>query len=274
MKRILTVQDISCLGKCSITLALPILSAMGLETAVLPTAILSTHTAFASPVIRDLTPQLLPTLDHWEAIGAEFDAIYVGYLGKPELVEQVAELVKRFSPKLLLVDPVMGDHGKLYAGFHMSYVEKLRSLCAQAQVILPNLTEACLLADVPYVEAPDEAFVKKLLKKLEALGCPCVILTGMGKTPEQTGAVGLWQGEFLECSRPRLPYSYHGTGDIFASVCAGGLTLGAPFPRVLDLAADYTARCMEDTFALERDSRFGVCFEKALPMLWQATRNL
>lgn len=270
MRRILTVQDISCLGKCSMTVALPILSAMGLETAVLPTAILSTHTAFPSPVIRDLSEQFLPTADHWASVGAEFDSIYVGYLGKPELVDRVLELADRFAPELLLVDPVMGDYGKLYSGFRMDYVDKMRQLCAAAHVILPNLTEACLLADVPYEERPD---VKSLLKKLEAVGCRCVLLTGVADTPEETGVVGLWEGDFFRCSCPRLPYSYHGTGDIFASVCAGGMTLGAPVDRVLTLATEYTARCMEATAEQKRDSRFGVCFEKELPMLIEAVRS-
>lgn len=272
MKRILTVQDISCLGKCSLTVALPILSALGVETAVLPTAVLSTHTAFPNPAICDLTSQIPSIVEHWQTIGAEFDGIYSGYLGSSEQVDGVLELAQRFAPGMLFVDPVMGDNGKLYSGFDAAFVEKMKTLCAKAQVIVPNITEACLLTDTPYCSQPDEAFVEQLLAKLSSL-CPgTVLLTGAAGKPGTTGAVGREpEGNTFSYFQEKLPQNFHGTGDAFSAVCAGMLLQGKSLAQTLPLAAEFTARCIQFTMEENRDKRYGLCFEKALPYLCEKT---
>ena len=268
MKRILTVQDISCLGKCSLTVALPVLSALGVETAVLPTAVLSTHTAFPGPAICDLTLQIAPIMEHWQTIGAEFDGIYSGYLGSPEQVDAVLELDRRFTPGMLFVDPVMGDGGKLYSGFDAAFVEKMKTLCAKARVIVPNITEACLLTDTPYCEDPDEAFTERLLEKLSRLCSGTVLITGAGK-PGTTGAVGRDpEGNTFSYFREKLPQNFHGTGDAFSAICAGMLLQGKTLPETLSVAAEFTARCIQCTMEESRDKRYGLCFEKALPSLF------
>lgn len=269
MKRILTIQDISCLGKCSVTVALPVLSAMGVETAVLPTAVLSTHTAFEKPAVCDLTAQMRPTIDHWMQIGASFHGIYTGYLGDVRQVDVVLALQERFQPELLFVDPVMGDHGRLYSGIDMAYVEKMRQLCAVADVIVPNVTEACLLTQTPYPEMLSDCVISRLLEKLLALGCDCAMITGAATEPGKTGVACLNQaGETFTYTREKLPQSYHGTGDLFSSACAGALLLGKKLPDAAKLAADFTAQCIRCTPEEGRDQRYGVCFEKALPYLW------
>ena len=148
MKKVLSVQDLSCLGKCSLTVALPVLSAMGHSCAVLPTAVLSTHTAFQNPHILSLTQHIAPICDHWNTIGAEFDAISIGYLSQPEQVVQVEALLDRF-PAMTVVDPVMGDHGKLYSGITPEQVTAVKKLCQRADILVPNITEACLLTGTP-----------------------------------------------------------------------------------------------------------------------------
>lgn len=273
MKRILTIQDISCLGKCSVTVALPILSAMGVETAVLPTAVLSTHTAFPQPEIYDLTHKMQPIAEHWQRIGARFDGMYTGYLASADQVAAVQTLADMFQPDMLLVDPAMADHGKLYAGFDRAFVEKMKALCARGDVILPNLTEACLLTDTPYREAPEDDFIKTLLHKLLALGCGCAVITGVAFAPGMTGAVGCKDGAYVICSAPQLPISCHGTGDVFASVCAGALVSGQTLEQALSLAVDFTAECVKVTAESSRDSRFGVCFEPVLPHLWSERKS-
>lgn len=268
MKRLLTVQDLSCVGKCSLTVALPVISAMGVEAAVLPTAVLSTHTAFPSPAVRDLTGDMEVISDHWKQIGVTFDGIYTGYLASVEQVERVLALRERF-PCFLLVDPVMGDNGNLYSRIDEAFAGKMAQLCAVADAIVPNLTEACYLTGTPYPERYDEAFIRVLLKKLTAMGCPLVAITGVSFDGDTVGVMGYNRktGEFYHYTHKKLPESYHGTGDIFTAVCAGAMVQGNSWEQALKQAADFVLRCMELTAAESRDKRYGVCFEKALPEL-------
>ncbi len=272
MKRILTVQDLSCVGKCSLTIALPVLSAMGVETSVMPTGVLSTHTAFAAPVVCDLTDKLGEIALHWEKQGITFDGIYSGYLATPEQADVVISLSEKF-PGSLIVDPVMGDNGKLYSRIHEDFLEKMRLLCKRADVILPNITEACYLAGVPYQEKYDRSFVELLLKKLAAMGSKCVLITGISFAEERVGIMGLNapDGNCFFYEREKLGGSYHGTGDAFASAFAGGLIVGKPWEKAATLAADFAAICVEETIKENRDKRFGILFERALPWLVEKT---
>ncbi len=272
MKRIITIQDISCLGKCSLTVALPILSAMGVETCVVPTAVLSTHTMFSGYTFRDLTEDLPAIADHWEKEGFAFDAVYTGYLGSRRQLGLVEDYFRRFGQNALkLVDPVMADNGSLYAGFTPDFALEMAKLCGKADVILPNLTEAAFLLDRPYL-APgtySEAQVKDTLKALCGLGAGTAVLTGVSFSAGEIGFMSLEgkTGEFDTYFHPRVEASYHGTGDIFASVVTGGLMLGKSLGESLRLAADYTADCIRVTAEDPQGIRYGVYFEALIPEL-------
>lgn len=277
MKRVVTIQDISCIGKCSLTVALPLLSAMGLETAVIPTAVLSTHTAFSGFTFRDLTAEIAPVAAHWRSLGMTFDAVYSGYLGSEEQVELVCGFLDEFRKpgSCALVDPAMADFGRLYAGFTPSFVQVMKRLCAKADVILPNLTEACLLLDVPYEPEPDEARVKELLRGLSGLGCGCVVLTGVSFEEGKLGAVGYNASEdrFYGHFREKLPESFHGTGDIFASVFTGATVRGFAPEKALELAVDFTQESIRKTMADPDHRWYGVNFEEAIPLLVDRIRE-
>ena len=169
MKRILTIQDISCLGKCSITIALPVLSALGSEAVILPTALLSTHTMFSGFTCKDLSDQIEPITAHWKSEGVEFDAIYTGYLGSIGQIDQVKAIIRDFKGPYtkVVVDPVMADNGKLYPAFDMDYVRKNTELCAVADIIVPNITEAAFMTGMDYREEHDEAYIREMLRRLQ-----------------------------------------------------------------------------------------------------------
>ena len=273
-RRILTVQDISCLGQCSMTVALPILSACGHETCVLPTAILSTHTGgFGQVHFHDLTHEIPPILEHWNRENIRFDGIYAGYLGSIDQIKLVQNLFDTMVENrgVRVLDPAMADHGKLYRGFDGEYVEAMKSLCAKADVLIPNVTEACLLTATPYEERNDPDFAGILLEKLEAL-CSCVILTGVGDAPERTGVALLHKGEICFYYHEKLPRSYHGTGDIFAAAFVGAWQRGNSLEEAVRIAADFTALCIRRTW--ENPAHwYGVKFETALPELIRMLEN-
>ena len=185
MKRIATIQDLSCVGKCSLGIAMPILSAMGIECAALPTAVLSAHTAFDGFVCTDLTAQLAPIAAHWKALGLRFDALYTGYLASPAQVAFVEAFFDSFgrADTLVFVDPVMADQGRLYAGFDAGFPEKMRRLCARADIVTPNVTEACLLTGMEYRELHEESYLRELLEGLISFGPRTAIITAVSGTP-------------------------------------------------------------------------------------------
>ena len=277
MKSILTIQDVSCFGKCSLTIALPVLSAMGIETAVLPTALLSTHTLYEGVVREDLSRLLLPVAGHWKKLGIGFDAIYTGYLGSEEAVDAATAVIESFRGEntVVIVDPAMGDNGKLYSGFDTRYAEQNARLCALADVADPNVTEACLLTGLPYREDPPEGYCRELLLALARLGTKLPILTGVSLGEGKTGAMGYdaHSAEFFSYSSDRIPASCHGTGDAFSSVLAGAFALGMGRARALALAADFTALSIEQTLKAARDTRRGLACEAALPFLVGALKR-
>ncbi len=271
MKRILTIQDISCFGKCSLTVALPLLSAMGIETAILPTAVLSTHTLFKGFTCRDLSDQLDPITRHWKQEGITFDAVYTGYLGTEEEIDTVAGIIRSFRNEdtLVFVDPAMGDNGKLYPAFDEHYAKKNAGLCALADIADPNLTEAAFLTGLPYREHYTEEYIREMLLALAALGTKTPILTGVSLSEGQTGAMGYDSGkkEFFNYQNSRIPAAYHGTGDIFSSVLAGAFVLGAERSEALKIAADYTALTIAETLKNPENPWYGVDFEETIPAL-------
>ena len=266
MMRVLSVQDLSCLGKCSLTVALPVLSSMGCAATALPTTLLSTHTAFPKPHRRSLTDDLLPICDHWKSIGAEFDTVSTGYLADPEQVEAVGKVLDAFPNALHIVDPVMGDHGRLYSSITQDHVRAMKTLCARADVILPNVTEAAMLTGLPYRETADPGYYRQLLAGMENFGANAVILTGVSLEEGKLGCFGKdEQGEF-SCQNEKIDRQCHGTGDLFAAVVAGAMTRGKPCREAAQLAAEFTYRVVENTPA---STPFGVEFEKCLPWLWE-----
>ena len=271
MKRILTIQDISCFGKCSLTVALPLLSAMGIETVILPTAMLSTHTLFKGFTCKDLSDQLIPITSHWKQEGITFDAIYTGYLGTEEEIDTVIGIIDAFrnDRTLVFIDPAMGDNGKLYPAFDEHYAKKNADLCAVADIADPNITEAAFMTGLPYREHYTEDYVRELLLALAALGTKTPILTGVSLSEGKTGAMGYdtEKKEFFSYQNERVPAAYHGTGDIFSSVLAGAFVLGIDRTDALKIAADYTALTIAETLKNPGNPWYGVDFEKTIPAL-------
>lgn len=265
-KRLLTIQDISCVGQCSMTVALPILSACGHETCILPTALLSTHTGgFGKPAAAHFDSVLTDMWHHWQKNGITFDAVLVGYLGSTAAVQTAMEIMEALLAPggICIVDPAMADHGRLYSGFDESYVVRMRELCRRADVILPNMTEAAMLSGLSYRDNLDENYVNDLA---DALNHRCVVLTGVGYEAEQTGVLLREEGRQRYYSHRRIGRSYHGTGDIFAACFTGALMQGKALFESVKIAADFTQRCIENT---QRNPAhwYGVKFETALPEL-------
>lgn len=272
MKRVLTIQDISCVGKCSLTVALPIISAFGVETSVLPTAVLSTHTAFDGFTFRDLTSDMKKITDHWVKQKIGFDALYTGYLGSFEQLEIVAEIFRIFKTQnnFILVDPVMADNGKLYPGFDQKFALSMAKLCGNADVIVPNLTEASFMLNIPYVESGySEEYIQNVLIKLTDLGCKTAVLTGISFENDKLGVYGYdsAKNQFFYYYNKRLPQNFHGTGDVFASSLCGALTKGYPLNKALEIAVDYTVKSIEETIENKEHNWYGVDFESAIPYL-------
>lgn len=271
MKRIVTIQDISCVGKCSLTVALPIISAMGVEAAIIPTAVLSTHTMFSGFTCRDLTEEIAPITDHWKQEGFDFDAIYTGYLGSFQQIDLMATMFEEFKTEktITFVDPAMGDHGKLYPAFDMAFARKMATLCGKADMVVPNITEACFMTGTDYKEVYDEGYVKELLGKLIALGAKTALLTGVSFEDGKTGVMGydLVTDEYFYYSHDKHPISYHGTGDIFSSTCIGAMMNGFDWKEAAVIAADYTAECIRLTIHDKKGPWYGVHFEQAVPFL-------
>lgn len=272
--RILTIQDISCLGQCSMTVALPILSACGQETCIIPSAVLSTHTGgFQKPHIRDISMDIPAIRAHWQRENITFDAIYTGYLGTKEQIQDVANVfdaMLRPNGKII-VDPAMADHGKLYSGFDMEYAQAMGELCKKADVILPNLTESCLLTGCEYREEYDESYIAHVLEKLHGMGMKTVVLTGVSYHPEETGVVLSDGSKNWYYRHKKLSRSYHGTGDIYASAFVGSWLGGKTLENAIQIAADYACECIRATIG-DDSHWYGTKFEAALPYLIDAIR--
>lgn len=267
--RILTIQDISCVGQCSMTVALPILSACGQETCVLPTAVLSTHTGgFGQVEICNLSHAITPFFDHWQRQGVFFDAVYTGYLGKTEDISKVLGIVKCQKERggTVIVDPAMADHGRMYLGLDAEYAQTMGELCMAADIMIPNITEACLMTGTPYEQSYDEAWIRQLVTDLSQKSKGLVILTGVSYEPEQTGVVICKDGEMSYYAHKKIPQSYHGTGDIFASAFTGCYMNGKTVQEAVQIAADFTALCIKKTYD-DPAHWYGVKFETALGAL-------
>lgn len=265
-KKILTVQDISCVGQCSLTVALPILSAAGHETCILPSAVLSTHTAgFSGFTVRDLTEDMPAIAAHWKKEGILFDAVYTGYLGSKEQIAYVKDMFDTLTTPnaVKIVDPAMADGGKLYPAFDMEFVTEMKTLVGEADIILPNITEACFLTGKPYQEIYDEKYITDLLSALTGIGAKTVVLTGVGYAADRTGVVVYENGQTQYYEHRKIAKGCHGTGDVYASAFVGALMSGKDTYASAVIAADYTVCCIENTQG-DPSHWYGVKFE---PML-------
>ena len=269
MNRLITMQDISCIGKCSLTVALPVLSAMGIEAVPLPTAVLSAHTMFKGVTFHDLTDEIEPIMKHWKKEGLSFAGIYTGYLGSFKQLQLAEKLFNLFDVPLRVVDPCMADHGKLYTGFTMEYAKATKQLCAKADVICPNMSEACLLLGIPYCENPDEDNVRTILKQLTETGCKTAVITGISLSGGKTGAYAYNRIEntYSSYQTDLEPQSFHGTGDIWASVFAGSLVNGKTFEEAMKTACEFVREAIHLTLEEENHNTYGTNFEQALPYL-------
>lgn len=271
MKKVVTIQDISCFGKCSLTVALPIISAMGLETAVIPTAVLSTHTGgFTGYTFHDLSDDISGISAHWKSLGLDFNAIYTGYLGSSSQVQIMSGFFDDFGndDNFIVVDPVLGDSGRLYAGFTSEFVSEMRKLCAKADYILPNMTEASFLLDMPYSDDCSESNAKEVLKKLAELGCKTPVLTGVRNGGlHGAGAYDSAKNDFCFAYSRHIDRHLHGTGDIFASVFTGAVTLGKSLDKALEMSVKYISDCIEVTMPYLDEMWYGNCFELCIGKL-------
>ncbi|MBE5742144.1 MAG: pyridoxamine kinase [Clostridiales bacterium] len=268
-KRVLTMQDISCFGQCSLTVALPIISACKIETTILPSAVLSTHTGgFSGFTFRDLTDDIPKIIDHWEKEEINFDAFYTGYLGSLTQIEYVKDISKRLLKKdsKLIVDPAMGDNGKLYSIFDLTYAKEMAKLCKTADIVLPNVTEACFMTGVEYKENYDEEYVDNLLRALTEIGCKTIVLTGIGYTEDTTGVVVYENGKKEYYKHKKIEKGCHGTGDVFSSAFVGAYMQGKTLFESAKISANYTLKCIENTQG-DKSHWYGVKFETALDFL-------
>lgn len=278
MKRVLSIQDISCVGKCSLTVALPIISAAGLETSILPTAVLSTHTAFKDFTFRDLTEDIQPIANHWKQENILFDGIYTGYLGSAQQIEIVEKLFDNFDHQNMLkfVDPAMGDNGKLYVGFTPDFAKKMGKLCGKADIIVPNLTEAAFMLGEDFLgNSYTETEICDLLKRLCSLGCPKAVLTGVVSPAGMLGvaAYDANNDSFFTYFNEYLPVSFHGTGDVFASAAFAAMMRGKALNSALAIAVDYTVNSLRETLSYPDHNWYGVDFETTLFDFIQALKD-
>ena len=276
-KKILTIQDISCVGQCSLTVALPVISAMGIETAILPSAILSTHTGgFTGYTFHDLTEDLPAIKEHWKKENIKFDAFYTGYVGSVKQLEYISDIMDelRKPDSKIIVDPVMGDKGKLYPGFEPSFAKEMAKLCKKADVIVPNLTEAAFMLDEEYIESGHtKEYIERILKKLLGLGCKNALLTGVSLEEGKLGVAAIdgATGKISYYFRDLYPGMFHGTGDVFASSFAGAMILGKTIEQAAKIAVDFTVNAIAKTIN-DKNHWYGVKFELALPELIESIR--
>lgn len=271
--RVAAIHDISCVGKCSLTVALPVISAAGIEVSVIPTAVLSTHTGgFTGYTYRDLSDELIAIANHWQILNIKIDAVYTGFLGSLKQIDIISEIFDKFKNinNYIIVDPVMADNGKLYEIYDMNFVQGMKKLCTKADIIIPNMTEAAFLLDTEYKEGPyKQDYIEKLLKGLEKFGAKYVVLTGVYFDNNQLGAA------VYDCDNKNIEYAfaqkidgfYHGTGDVFASVFIAAFLKGKTLKSAAQIAADFTVQSILRTKEAATDTRYGVDFENGLKEL-------
>ena len=271
--KVLAINDISCVGRCSLTVALPIISSVGLECSILPTAILSTHTGgFTGFTFLDFTDEMKKVSDHWLSLNRKYDAIYTGFLGSSEQVEVVKDIVEKFkNNNVIIVDPAMADNGELYKIFDSNFPNEMKKLCLVGDIIIPNITEACLLTGYEYKQNNHtDEYIDGLISALVKEGMKNVVLTGVSKQEGKIGAV-CFNNETKEkyfYDLDIIPGYFHGTGDVFASVLTSCIMKNKTLEESTKIAVDMTVESIKKTLKYENiDVKYGVCFEEMLPLL-------
>lgn len=278
MPRVAAVHDLSCVGRCSLTVIAPVMSCMGIQVCPLPTAILSTHLGgFKKAEFYDFTEHMTAFFQHWQQEKVDFDCIYSGFLASEEQIQVVSQFIDDFSKTktLVLVDPVMGDEGKLYSVYTPRMQESMKILVKKANVITPNYTEASFLLGETYQECIDDlALIKKWLVRLSEFGPEIVVITGIPFGSQEIVNIGYDKKQrcFWEVSSKRIPVRYPGTGDIFASVLGGAILKGYSLHAAMQVATDFVTRSIKTTFQVNTPSREGVLLETTLPWLCEAFR--
>lgn len=270
VKKIAAVHDLSCMGRVSLTVVIPILSSMGFQVCPLPTAVLSSHTQYPEFSILDLTDEMPRIIAEWKKLDIQFDAFYTGYLGSPRQIQIVSDFIDDFRQPdgLVVVDPVLGDNGRLYTNFDESMIREMRHLAAKADVITPNLTELFYLMDKPYKAANTDEELKSYLRLLSDAGPQVVIITSVPVHGEShktsVYAYNRVGDRYWKITCPYLPAHYPGTGDTFTSVITGALLQGDSLPIALDRATQFILQGIRATFGYEYDNREGILLEKVL----------
>lgn len=269
MLKIVTMQDISCIGKCSLTVALPVISSLGIEAVPLPTAVLSTHTMFDHPHVRDLSDDLLPIMKHWKKEVFHFDGICTGYLASEKQISIAKNLFQDFPCNTKVVDPCMADNGKLYSGFDMNFVKEMKGLCQCADVICPNMTEACLLSDIPYMSTYTEPDIQHLLISLSKLGSRITVITGISFDNKKIGAYAYnkEKDSFSSYFTEKEPQSFHGTGDMWSAIFTASLVKGKNFEEALQISCQFVKEAIHKTLEEENHNTYGTNFEEVLNTL-------
>ncbi len=270
-KRIITIQDISCLGRCSITVALPVLSCAGIETTILPTAMLSTHTGgFTGFTCTDLEKDILPIVNHWLTLeDVSFDCVYTGYLATKEqidLIKKVIYMIKSKHNISVMVDPAMADNGKMYPAFDDSFALKMKELCMEADIIVPNLTEACKILNMEYQSGvTSKEYIERILEGLADLGVKKVVLTSVCLEEGMIGTACLENNKINYYFKEHIPGYYHGSGDIYSSSLLGAILNGHKLIDAVKVATEYTYACILRTKNEGTPVRYGVNFEEEIP---------
>ena len=272
-KRILCINDISSMGKCSLSVALPVISSLGIEAVVLPTALLSAHTVFKGYTFSDQTEEMKKILNHFDSMGERFDCIYTGYLGSVKQVDIVSDFIDNHPESIIITDPVMGDNGKLYSGFGMDYPLAIARLCKKSDIILPNLTEACLLTNTPYIAKNiGSDYLAKIMNGLSKISKKSVV-TGVKEGKDISVYIGEGKGKYcLSSKSPLIDRQFHGTGDTFASAFAGFFTLGLSLEESAKKATEFTQKCIEHTNNDKDSQWYGLRFEECLHHLYDMKR--
>ena len=269
-KRVAAIHDISGIGKCSLTAAIPVISAAGIETAVMPTAVLSTHTGDISGfTYRDLTDDLIPFMKHWKSLGVSFDGIYSGFLGSTKQVDIVCRFIDGFRNEktVVIVDPAMADSGRMYTTFDDDFAKEMKTLCRKADIIVPNLTEAVFLLDEEYIEPPYTVeYIDGIMRRLLSLGVSMIVLTGVSFKDEEIGCAVCCKDsdEIFYRFSEKYPGIYYGTGDLFASALTGAYLRGLDIFKSAETALEFTCSAIKRTFLAGTDTRLGVDFEQGI----------
>lgn len=276
MKRLVSIQDISCIGKCSQTIALPVISAMGIETSVIPTAVLSAHTMFPGFTFTDLSDNIVPIMEHWKTLDIHFDAILSGYLGSISHISMLLDFYKNFggNDTITVADPVFADNGKIYAGFDHEYARSVSLLAKKADYILPNITEAAFMAELPYKNDYDMNYINDIFDNLIKAGASNIIITSVIRGNENGIVARFADGSIFEYFKPDIKGVFHGTGDLFASTFTGALLNGFGQKEAAVIAVEYTSYTLKITLKNKSHNWYGIDFEETIPYLLQLTGRI